>query len=385
MSDRLPAFPPRTVLGEEHEAFRATVRNFFEKQVVPYHRQWERDGRVPREVWLAAGEAGLLCFTMPEEYGGAGADFGYSAVLIEETGRVQASGIGFSLHNDITAPYILKYASEAKKREWLPKMARGEMITAIAMTEPGMGSDLKAMRTRADKDGTDYVINGAKTYITNGQNAHLVILCCKTDAAAGRKGISLICVEEGTPGFAKGKNLETLGLHAQDTSELFFDEVRVPQANLLGEEGRGFNYLISNLPQERLIIAIRAAQGMETAVEETVEWARNRPLFESTVFDMQHNRFKLAECRAHAVMYRSFADHCLALHLKGELSVEMAAVAKLQGAELYCRVLDDCLQIHGGMGYMTDTKVARAWADARVGRIYGGSSEVMKEIVARTL
>jgi acyl-CoA dehydrogenase len=385
MSHRLPPFPPRTVLTEEHEMFRATVRNFVDKHIAPYHRQWEKDGVVPREVWLAAGAEGLLCMTMPEEYGGAGADFGYSVVLIEELARVQASGIGFPLHNDITAPYILAYATEEKKREWLPKMARGEMITAIAMTEPGMGSDLKAMRTRADKDGSDYIINGSKTYITNGQNAHLVIVCCKTDPAAGRKGISLICVEEGTKGFAKGKNLEKLGLHAQDTSELFFDDVRVPQANRLGEENKGFSYLIHNLPQERLIIAMRAAAGMEFMLEQTVAWTKDRKLFDSTVFDMQHNRFKLAEARAQAVMYRVFADHCLALHLRGELSVEMAAAAKLMGSELQCKLLDDFLQMHGGMGYMTETMVARAWADARVGRIFGGSSEVMKEIIARTL
>ncbi len=381
----LPPFPPRTVLREDHEAFRASVRAFVEKHIAPHHRQWEREGIVPREVWRAAGEAGLLCLTMPEEYGGAGGDFGHSCVLLEELARVQASGIGFSLHNDITAPYILAYASEEKKREWLPKMARGEMITAIAMTEPGMGSDLKAMRTTAKREGNEYVVSGSKTYITNGQNAHLVITCCKTDPAAGRKGISLICIEEGTPGFAKGKNLEKLGLHGQDTSELFFDEVRVPVANRLGEENQGFRYLIHNLPQERLLIAMRAATGMEVAIEQTVEWAKQRPLFGSTVFDMQHNRFKLAECRAQAVMYRSFADHCLALHMKGELSVEMAATAKLMGSELLCKVLDDCLQIHGGMGYMMDTMVGRAWADARVGRIYGGSSEVMKEIIARTL
>lgn len=380
-----PAAPARTVLGTEHELFRDQVRRFFDRHIVPFHRQWERDQLVPREVWRLAGAQGLLCPTMPEEYGGAGADFGYSAVLIEEIARTNASGVGFPLHSDIVAPYILAYATEARKRDWLPRMARGELIGAIAMTEPGMGSDLKAVRTTARREGEHYVLNGSKTFITNGQNSGLVIVVAKTDPAAGRKGISLICVEEGTPGFSKGRNLEKIGLHAQDTSELFFDEVRVPVENRLGEEGQGFRYLIHNLPQERLIIAIRAAASIEAMLAETVAYARQREAFGGTVFDFQNTRFRLADAKAQATMLRVFVDHCLELHLRGALSVEMGANAKLVASEMQNKLLDEFLQVHGGYGFMSEYAIGRAWADARVARIYGGSSEIMKEIIARTL
>ncbi len=376
---------PRTVYTAEHELFRDQVRRFFEKHIVPYHRQWERDGIVPRSLWLEAGAQGLLCPMLSEEYGGAGADFGYSAIIIEEIARTNCSGPGFPLHSDIVVPYIADLARPERKREWLPKMARGEMIGAIAMTEPGMGSDLKAVRTTARREGDHYVINGQKTFISNGQNAGIVIVVAKTDPAAGRKGISLICVEEGTPGFTKGRNLEKIGLHAQDTSELFFDDARVPVENLLGEENKGFSYLIRNLPQERLVIAIRAAASMEAMLERTIAYAKERKAFGQPIIDFQHNRFKLAEAKAQAAMFRVFADHCLALHLKGQLTVELAATAKLLGAEMQNRLLDDFLQIHGGYGYMAEFEIGRAWADARVGRIYGGSSEIMKEIIGRTL
>ena len=376
---------PRTVLNAEHEMFRDTVRRFFERHVAPHHRQWERDGIVPKSLWLEAGAQGLLCPTLPEEYGGAGGDFGHSAVLIEEIARFNASGVGFPLHSDIVVPYVADLATAERKRDWLPRMVRGELIGAIAMTEPGMGSDLKAVRATARRDGDSYVIDGAKTFISNGQNAGLVIVAAKTDPAAGRKGVSLICVEEGTPGFSRGRNLEKIGLHAQDTSELFFDGVRVPAANLLGEEGKGFSYLIRNLPQERLVIAVRAATGMEVMLERTVAYAKERQAFGQAVIDFQHNRFKLAEAKAQAAMFRVFADHCLALHLRGELTVELAAAAKLLGAEMQNRLYDDFLQLHGGYGYMAEYEIGRAWADARVGRIYGGSSEIMKEIIGRTL
>ncbi|MDI3307915.1 MAG: acyl-CoA dehydrogenase family protein [Acetobacteraceae bacterium] len=376
---------PRTVYTAEHELFRDQVRRFFEKHIVPYHRQWERDGIVPRSLWLEAGAQGLLCPMLSEEYGGAGADFGYSAIIIEEIARTNCTGPGFPLHSDIVVPYIADLARPERKREWLPKMARGEMIGAIAMTEPGMGSDLKAVRTTARREGDHYVINGQKTFISNGQNAGIVIVVAKTDPAAGRKGISLICVEEGTPGFTKGRNLEKIGLHAQDTSELFFDDVRVPVENLLGEENKGFSYLIRNLPQERLVIAIRAAASMEAMLERTIAYAKERKAFDQPIIGFQHNRFKLAEAKAQATMFRVFADHCLALHLKGQLTVELAATAKLLGAEMQNRLLDDFLQIHGGYGYMAEFEIGRAWADARVGRIYGGSSEIMKEIIGRTL
>ena len=380
-----PLAGPRAVLTADHEMFRDQVRRFFERHIVPHHRQWEHDGVVPREVWREAGAQGLLCPTMPEEYGGAGADFGYSAVIIEEIARTNTSGVGFPLHSDIVAPYLLAYATEERKRDWLLRMARGELIGAIAMTEPGMGSDLKAVRTRARREGEHYVLNGQKTFITNGQNAGLVIVVAKTDPAAGRKGVSLICVEEGTPGFTKGRNLEKIGLHAQDTSELFFDEVRVPVANRLGEEGQGFRYLIHNLPQERLIIALRSAASIEAMLEETVAYAKQRQVFGQTVFDFQHNRFRLADAKAQAAMLRVFVDHCLALHLRDQLSVELAATAKLMASEMQNRLLDEFLQIHGGYGYTSEYAIGRAWADARVARIYGGSSEIMKEIVARTL
>ncbi len=376
---------PRTVYTAEHEMFRDQVRRFFEKHIVPHHRQWERDGIVPRALWLEAGAAGLLCPMLAEEYGGAGTDFGYSAIIIEEIARTNCSGPGFPLHSDIVVPYVADLATQARRAEWLPRMARGELIGAIAMTEPGMGSDLKAVRTTARREGGDYVINGSKTFISNGQNAGLVIVVAKTDPAAGRKGISLICVEDGTPGFTRGRNLEKIGLHAQDTSELFFDDVRVPVANLLGEENRGFSYLIRNLPQERLVIAIRAATSMETMLELTVAYTKGREAFGQPIIDFQHNRFKLADAKAQSTMFRVFADHCLALHLRGELTVELAATAKLLGAEMQNKLLDDFLQLHGGYGYIAEYAIGRAWADARVGRIYGGSSEIMREIIGRTL
>ena len=379
------AEPERAVLNGDHALFRDQVRRFIEAEIVPHHRQWEHDGMVPRALWREAGRQGLLCCTMPEEYGGGAADFGFSAVLIEELTRAHASGVGFSLHSDIVAPYILRYGTEERRRDWLPRMARGEIIGAIAMTEPGMGSDLKSVRTTARRDNAGYVLNGSKTFITNGQNAGLVIVVAKTDPAAGRKGISLLCVEEGTPGFTKGRTLEKVGLHAQDTSELFFDDVRVPAANLLGGEGQGFRYLMHELAQERLMIALRAAASMETMLAATVAYTREREAFGGRVFDFQNTRFKLVEAKAQSEMFRVFADHCLELHLRGALTPERAAMAKLTGSEMQGRLLDEFLQLHGGYGYMWEYPIARAWADARVMRIYGGSSEIMKEIIARTL
>ena len=375
----------RTVFTEQHEMFRETVRRFVQKHIAPHHAQWERDRVVPRELWLAAGEHGLLLPAYPEEYGGGGGDFGHSAVVIEELGRVHASGVAFPLHSDIVAPYIFAYANEQQKRRWLPRMASGEMIGAIAMTEPGAGSDLKSVRTVARRDRDEYVISGSKTFISSGQNCGLVIVVAKTDPDAGAKGVSLICVEDGTPGFTKGRNLEKIGKHAQDTSELFFDEVRVPIGNRLGDENQGFRYLMSQLPQERLMIALGAAISMEVNLEETIAYTRERQVFGQKLFDMQNTRFMLAAAKAETEMFRVFADHCLELHLGGELTAERAAMAKLTGTELQGRVLDDLLQLHGGYGYMNEYAIGRAWADARVGRIYGGSNEVMKEIIARTL
>ena len=375
----------RPVFNADHALFREQAGRFIADKISPHHMQWERDGIVPRSVWLEAGRAGLLCASMPEAYGGADADFGFSAVLMEELTRAGASGIGFPLHSDIVAPYIFRYGNEAQRREWLPPMAKGEIIGAIAMTEPGMGSDLKSVRTSARREGGHYVLNGSKTFITNGINAGIVIVVAKTDPAAGHKGISLICVREGTPGFTKGRNLEKIGLLAQDTAELFFDDCRVPAGNRLGEEGMGFRYLMHELAQERLMIAIRAAVSMETMLAATVEYTRDRKAFGGTVFDFQNTRFKLAGAKAEIEMYRVFADHCLALHLRGELTPERAAMAKLTGAEMQGRLLDDFLQLHGGYGFTREYPIARAWTDARVMRIYGGSSEIMKEIIARGL
>lgn len=375
----------REVMRPDHEIFRRSVRHFIETQIVPHHAQWERDGIVPRPVWRAAGEAGLLLPCIPDGYGGAGGDFGHSAVVIEELARVNATGPGFALHSDIVAPYILAYANEAEKKRWLPRMASGEMIGAIGMTEPGTGSDLKAVRTRAERDGDHYVLNGQKTFITNGLNCGLAIVVAKTDPAAGARGISLICVEEGTPGFTKGRNLEKIGLHAQDTAELFFDNVRVPVTSRLGEENAGFGYLMHNLPQERLIIVLRAAASIESMLERTIAYTRERQSFGKPIFEFQNTRFKLAEAKAYCEMNRAFADQLLKDHLEGHLTNERAAMGKLVGTELQNRILDDLLQLHGGYGYMSEFGIGRAWADARVMRIYAGTSEIMKEIIARTL
>lgn len=375
----------RSVLTAEHELFRDQVRRFLAEHVTPFHAQWEKDGLVPRSVWLEAGKQGLLCPLIPEEYGGGGGDFGFSAVIIEELAKVNATGIGFTLHSDVAAPYILAYGDEAAKRRWLPRLARGELIAALAMTEPGIGSDLKSMRMTSRREGDEYIISGQKTFITNGTNAGLVIVAAKTDPSAGRKGISLIVVEEGTPGFSKGRKLEKIGLLAQDTSELFFEDVRVPVSNRLGEENKGFSYLMHQLAQERLVVGVRAAASIEELLQQTIDYTRDRKAFDQTVFDFQNTRFKLAEAKAQATMLRVFVDDCVALHLKKELTPERAAMVKLLGAEMQNRLLDEFLQLHGGYGYMREYMIGRAWVDARVMKIYAGSAEIMKEIIARTL
>ncbi len=375
----------RPAFGEDHEIFRTQVRRFVEREIAPHHAQWEKDGVVPKALWRKAGAEGLLCSMIPEAYGGPGGDYGHTAVVIEELARANASGPGFTVHSDIVAPYILAYGTEEQKHRWLPPMARGEVIGAIAMTEPGVGSDLKAITTRARRDGDHYVINGQKTYITNGQNCGLVIVVCKTEPAAGAKGVSLICVEDGTPGFTRGRNLDKLGMHAQDTSELFFSDVRVPVDNLLGQENRGFAYLMHELTQERLSVAVRAPAMLEAALEKTVAYTRDRKAFGQPIFDHQNTRFTLAGAKAEIAMLRAFVDQCLALHLKRELSPQTAAMAKLVATEMQSRLLDQFLQLHGGAGYMNEYFVGRAWVDARVARIYAGSSEIMKEIISRAL
>ena len=375
----------RTLYDEEHEIFRETARRFVEKEIVPHHDQWEKDGQISREAWRAAGEAGLLCATMPVEYGGAGADFRYSAVTIEELAKVGATGPGFYLHSEIVAPYILHYGSEDQKREILPKMATGEVIGAIAMTEPVAGSDLQGIKTTAVRDGNHFVLNGQKVFITNGQLADLVITVTKTDASEGAKGVSLIIVEREREGFERGRNLEKIGYKAQDTSELFFDNVRVPITNLLGEEGKGFVQLMEQLPQERLLVAIRCATAIEAALEETNNYTKDRQAFGRPIAKFQNTRFKLAEIKTEATVVRIFVDRCIEMHLKGELDATDAAMAKLYTTELLNKVVDECLQLHGGYGYMWEYPIARAWADARMSRIAGGTSEIMKEIIGRSL
>lgn len=376
---------PRTVYSSDHEIFRNAVRRFVEAEIVPHHEQWERDGVVSREAWRAAGENGLLCCFVPPEYGGPGGDFLHTAIVIEELARVEASGAAFHLHSGIVAPYILHYGSEEQKQELLPGMCSGEIIGAIAMSEPGAGSDLAAIRTRAKRDGDEYVIAGQKTFISNGQLADVVITACKTDPDAGAKGISLVLLRRGDDGFRRGRNLEKIGWKAQDTSELFFDDVRVPVARLLGEENRGFAYLMNELAQERLIVAVRAASTIEAALAATVEYTKEREVFGKPLFGFQNTRFTLAAVQARAVTIRTLVDRMLELHMAGELTADDAAIAKLESTETMCAVLDDCLQLFGGYGYMWEYPIARAWAGQRVSRIAGGSSEIMKEIIARTL
>ena len=376
----------RSIFGPDHEMFRDQVRRFVETEIVPHHDQWEKDGRVSRDAWLKAGEAGLLCAAMPEEYGGAGADFLFSMVVLEELARVGAMGPGFSLHSDIVAPYLLQYGSEPVKAEWLPKMARGEAIGSIGMTEPAAGSDVQGIKTTAIRDGDAFVINGQKVFISNGGNCDLIVLACKTDPRQGAKGTSLILVPADTPGFRKGnKLLEKVGWKAQDTAELFFDDVRVPAENLLGAEGRGFYQLMEQLPQERLLQCVRAVSALEAALEWTVEHVTGRKAFGKTIADFQNTRFKLAECKAEVTMLRVFVDKCLEMHAAGELDAADAAIGKMLTSEALCNRLDDLMQMHGGYGYMWEYPIARAWADARVGRIAGGTGEIMREIIGRSL
>ena len=375
----------RTLFDSDHEIFRDTVRRFVEEEIAPFHAQWEKDGKISRDAWLKAGELGLLCASMPEEYGGGGVERTHSVILLEELARAGATGPGFGLHSEIVAPYINRYGSEEQKRKFLPKMAKGEMIGAIAMTEPGTGSDLQGVRTTALKDGNELVINGSKTFITNGEMSDVVIVVAKTDPEAGARGISLVLVEAEREGFRKGCNLEKIGLKAQDTSELFFDDVRVPMTNLLGEEGKGFVYLMQELAWERLQLSISAVANTEAAVEWTIDYTKQREAFGQPIHDFQNTRFKLAEAKTQATVARTFVDKLIALMLEDKLDAETAAMAKWWTSDTQCRVIDECLQLHGGYGYMWEFPIARAWADARIQRIYAGTNEIMKEIIGRSL
>ncbi len=376
---------PRRLFSPEHEEFRASFRKFLEKEVLPHHEAWEERGYVDREVWLKAGENGFLCPSMPEQYGGAGADRLYSMVMMEETSKARTTGLGFSLHSEIVAPYILKYGTEQQKASYLPRMARGEIIGAIAMSEPGVGSDLQSVKTSAVRDGDLYTVNGAKTFITNGWNADLVITVAKTNPALGAKGTSLILVERGMAGFERGKRLKKLGLKAQDTSELFFDNVKVPASHLLGHEGQGFVYLMQELPWERMQIAIGAVASAQQAIEDTMAYVRERKVFGNAVASFQNTRFKLAELQSQVQMARVFVDHCMSLLLAGELDAPTASMAKLNCTDMAGKVIDECLQLHGGYGFMWEYPIARAYADTRVSRIYGGTNEIMKEVIARSM
>ena len=370
---------------EEHHLFREACRRFIAEEIAPHHARWEKEGVVDREAWLKAGKAGMLLTNIPVEYGGGGADFLTSAIMIEEMMGHVFTGPGFRLHSDIVAPYILNNASEDLKREWLPKMASGEAIGAIAMTEPAAGSDLQGIKTTAIRDGNHYVVNGQKTFITNGQLADFIIVACKTDPKAGAKGVSLVIVEANREGFSRGRNLEKLGLKAQDTSELFFDNVRVPATNMIGEEGRGFAYLMNELPRERLLVAISAVAVMESALKWTVDYTRERKAFGKAIAEFQNTRFKLAEVKTEVTVARVFLDDCVSKFLRGELDITTAAMAKWWLTELQGRVVDTCLQLHGGYGFMWEYPIARAYADSRIQRIYAGTTEIMKEIVARSL
>ena len=373
-------------LDDELRILRDAATRFFEQEFKPHNAQWISQGKVDREAWNKAGAAGFLCAAIPTDYGGGGGDFRHETVIMEEMHRAGVGGFGNQVHSTIVAPYLLRYGTEEQRRRWLPGMATGELVGAIAMTEPDTGSDLQAVRTTAVRDGDEYVINGSKTYITNGQHADLVVVVAKTDPTQGARGISLVVVETGSsPGFQRGRNLKKLGQKSADTSELFFQDCRVPAANLLGaQEGQGFTQLMKQLPEERLSIAQSAVVAMERAIEITLEFVRERKAFGQRVLDFQNSRFKLAECKTEALVGRTFVDQCVLWLLDGRLDAATASMAKYWCTQKQCEVVDECLQLHGGAGYMDEYEISRMYADARVQKIYGGTNEIMKELIGRT-
>jgi len=375
----------RALFNAEHEAFRDTVRRFIDKEIAPYHAQWEEDGVVPRALWLKAGAAGMLCCAVPEAYGGLGLDYLFDVVVFEEMARSGYSGPGFLVHCDLVATYVKSFGSEAQKRHWLPRMVSGEAIGSLGMTEPHAGSDLKEIRTRAVRDGNDFVINGQKVFISNGQMCDVLVLAAKTDVTAGAKGVTLFLVDTSLPGFRRGKNLSKLGMKGQDTSELFFDDLRIPASAMLGEEGKGFELMMTKLAQERLAQAIRSAVVCETVVDYTLAYTAERKAFGQTIADMQNTQFKLAELKTEAVVGRTFTDRCITLFMQGKLDAIDAAMAKMWLSNMHCRIVDECLQLFGGWGYMWEYPIARAYADARIVKIAGGSIEVMKHIIGRQM
>jgi len=378
---------PRTLFDHELEAFRNTVRRFLAEECAPFHDQWEQDHRVPRQIWQRAGELGMLNATTAEAYGGLGLDRRFSMIAVEEVARAGLSGLnGFNVH-DICAGYLINFGTEAQKQQWLPKMASGEVISAVAMTEPDTGSDLQAVKTRAVLDGDEYVINGAKTFISNGTNSDIIVVIAKTgNTGKGSRDISLILVEADRVGVTKSKPLRKVGLHAQDTTMLFFQDVRVPKANILGgEPGQGFYQLMKELAWERLSIGILAIAASQAVLEHTIAYTRDRKAFGTPIIEFQNSRFKLADLKTEIVIGQTYTDRCMELILQGELSPEAAAAAKLWCTELYSKVVDQCVQLHGGNGYMLEYPVARHYLDSRVNRIYGGANDIMRELVARTL
>ena len=372
--------------NETHEIFRETVRRFLDQHVAPHYQQWEEEHEIPRDFWLKAGEAGLLCPGVPEQYGGAGADYLFNAIVNEEITRNGFTGLaGISVHSDIVVPYLVRFGSEDQKRDWLPRMISGEVVTSIGMTEPDAGSDLQSIRTHAELDGNHYVINGQKAFTSNSFYGDMVLTAVKTDRDQGAKGISLVIVETDRGGLSRGKKTHKMGLHAMDQGELFFEDVRVPTTHMVGEEGRGFEYMMENLPQERIAIAVSSMGHAEAALAWTIDFVKDRKAFGKTVMDFQNTQFRLAELKTEVTIGRVFVDHCLALHVEEKLDTATASMAKYWLSELQGRVIDQCVQLHGGAGYMWEYPIARAYVDARASRIYGGTNEIMKLIIARTL
>jgi alkylation response protein AidB-like acyl-CoA dehydrogenase len=379
---------PRTIFDETHDQFRAAFRGWLDDRVVPNHEEWERDGITPRDLWFDAGKQGFLGLTVPESYGGGGTnDYRFASIMTEEIGTtgVIGSGNGITLHNDIVLPYYLELANDEQKKRWLPGMCTGELIGALGITEPNTGSDVAGVRTTGVKKGGVFIVNGAKTFISNGINSDLVITVCKTDPEKGHRGFSLLIVERGMKGFERGRNLDKLGMHAQDTAELFFNDVEVPAENLLGEEGMGFVYLMTNLAQERLGIAVGAIAVADAAVKWTLDYTKERKAFGQSISQFQNSKFVLAELATEVQIAQVYVDRCIELHCEAKLSAEQAAAAKYWCTELQNKVVDRCLQLHGGYGYMREYPIARAWADSRIQTIYGGTTEIMKEIVGRSL